>query len=157
MNRNDPEIASVGIIGSADGPTSVLITGKNAKLPFRVRLSNAIQKRRWEKAKKRITAHPHTLQEVERYAQERYGAQKVNRSPERGSNAYYEIAAGDSLFELEIDYAGNTFGVSFSGGKKAMKQFKTIARDLYGYFGVSERDIAEKTERYFTLLHMMSL
>lgn len=37
-----------------------------------------------------------------------------------------------------------------------MKQFEKILRELYVYYGVSEKDIAEKTERYLCLLSVLS-
>ena len=33
-----------------------------------------------------------------------------------------------------------------------MKNFKKIARDLYGYYGVTEEDVINKTERYSSLV-----
>ena len=38
-----------------------------------------------------------------------------------------------------------------------MKKFKKIARDLYGYYGVTEEDIKNKTKRYSLLVTNLSL
>lgn len=69
----------------------------------------------------------------------------------------YEISLGDGILELEIDYHWNVFGISYSGSKKTMKQMKEIAKDLYLYYGVSEEDIRQKSERYHSLLATLSI
>ena len=37
-----------------------------------------------------------------------------------------------------------------------MKKFKKIARDLYSYYGVTEKDIRNKTKRYSSLVTNLS-
>ena len=59
--------------------------------------------------------------------------------------------------EMEIDYHWNIFGISYSGSKNDMKQMKKIAKDLYLYYGVSEEDIRNKSERYHSLLVTLSI
>ena len=68
----------------------------------------------------------------------------------------YEISLADGRLEMEIDYHWNVFGISYSGSKRTMKQMKEIARDLYLYYGVSEEDIQQKSERYHSLLATLS-
>ncbi len=68
----------------------------------------------------------------------------------------YEIRIGDDVLEMEIDYIWNIFGISYSGDRKAMKQFEKISRDLHLYYGVSEDDIKKKTERYSSLVAALS-
>lgn len=68
----------------------------------------------------------------------------------------YEIRIGDDVLEIEIDYIWNIFGISYSGNRKAMKQFEKISRDLYLYYGVSEDDIKKKTKRYLSLIAELS-
>ena len=63
----------------------------------------------------------------------------------------------DVKYEIEIDDNSDTFGVSFSGSKKEMKCFRKIAKDLYMYYGVSEDDIKNKTERYLSLVCILSM
>lgn len=46
--------------------------------------------------------------------------------------------------------------MSYSGNKAVMKKFKKIVRDLYGYYGVTEEDIINKTERYSSLVTSLS-
>lgn len=68
----------------------------------------------------------------------------------------YEICLGEGRLEMEIDYHWNIFGISYSGNKKTMKRMREIARDLALYYGVSEEDIQQKSERYHSLLAILS-
>ena len=68
----------------------------------------------------------------------------------------YEIRIGDDSLEMNIDYIWNIFGISYYGNKKVMKQFEKISKDLYIYYGVSEDDIKKKTERYLSLVTVLS-
>ena len=68
----------------------------------------------------------------------------------------YEIRIGDDFLEREIDYIWNIFGISYYGNKKVMKQFEKISKDLYIYYGVSEDDIKKKTERYLSMVTVLS-
>lgn len=68
----------------------------------------------------------------------------------------YEIKIGEDLLEMEVDYIWNIFGISYSGNKSVVKKFKKIARDLYIYYGVSEEDIKNRTERYSSLVTELS-
>ncbi len=69
--------SSVSVIGGADGPTSIFIAGKTGKKPLRVRFRNYIYQRKQHRVEKKIVAMPHTLQEVARYAMEKYSAVEV--------------------------------------------------------------------------------
>ena len=68
----------------------------------------------------------------------------------------YKIEINDNFLTMEIDYTWNIFGMSYSGNKAVMKKFKKIARDLYGYYGVTGEDIRNKTERYSSLVTSLS-
>ena len=68
----------------------------------------------------------------------------------------YEIRIGDDSLEMDIDYIWNIFAISYSGNKKVMKQFQKISKDLYIFYGVSEDDIKKKTERYLSLVTVLS-
>ena len=69
----------------------------------------------------------------------------------------YEVNEGQARLEMEIDYRWSIFGISYSGNKKEMKRFQKMARDLYQFYGVSEEDIRNKTERYHSLLATLSI
>lgn len=68
----------------------------------------------------------------------------------------YEIRIGKDSLEITIEYNWNIIGISYSGKRKVMKQFKKISKDLYLYYGVSEDDIKKKTERYSSLIMALS-
>ena len=68
----------------------------------------------------------------------------------------YEIRIGKDSLEIAIEYNWNILGISYSGKRKVMKQFKKISKDLYRYYGVSEDDIKRKTERYSSLIMALS-
>ena len=69
----------------------------------------------------------------------------------------YKIRIDDDSLEMEIDYTWNIFGMSYSGNKAVMKDFKKISGDLYSYYGVTEEDIKNKTKRYSLLVTNLSL
>ncbi len=150
---------SIAIIGGEDGPTSIfLVNEKNAKLSFKFRIKEYIYNYKRKKTEKEIVAGVHTLEEVIAYATNKYGAiesaEDLNDLPVVTN--IYKIKEGCNCLEIEIDYTRDTFGVSFSGSQKAMRKFKKIAKDLYIYYGVSENDISKKTERYLSLLSILS-
>ncbi len=150
---------SVGIIGSADGPTSVFVADKRRKKPIKVRIRNYIYQHKRKRAASKIVAGTHTLEEMLEYAINTYGATKMNYNPGKlpANSRVYEIKSGSDCLNIEIDDTRETFGVSFSGNNKTMKYFQTIAKDLYIYYGVSENDIRKRTERYLFLLGVLSL
>lgn len=63
----------------------------------------------------------------------------------------YEIRVQGGRVDLEIDYTWNEFRISYSGHKKAKRKVKKIAQDLAVYYGVTEEDIQNRTERYLSL------
>lgn len=70
----------------------------------------------------------------------------------------YEVRKEKDTLDIDIDYKWNIFAVSYGGGgKKTMKQFHKIAKDLYIYYGVTEDDIRNKTERYSSLVAILSM
>ena len=140
---------SVAVIGGADGPTSVFIAGKKTKKSFNYRMKSFVRKCKQHRAEKRITAGTHTADEVVAYAVKKYDAVE--------SNSGCIIKTDDNCIEIDIDREKDFFGVSFSGNKKAVKNLQKTTKDLYLYYGVSEKDISESSERYLTLLAMLSM
>lgn len=69
----------------------------------------------------------------------------------------YEIKIDDSQLEIQIDKIWNIFSVSCCGNRKAMKKLNKILKDLYLYYGVSKEDIREKSDRYLSLLNVLSI
>lgn len=69
----------------------------------------------------------------------------------------YDIRTGDGHLEMTVDFVWDTIlGMSSSGDHKAMKKLSKISCDLQLYHGVSEEDIKNKTERYASLVTMLS-
>lgn len=150
---------SIGIIGSADGPTSIYIADKTQRKPLKVRICNYIHQFKRKRVVRKVVVGTHTLEEMLVYAINTYGAIEANHKVREmpSVSRIYEIKDGCDCLDIEIDDTRETFGVSYSGNRKAMKYFQTIAKDLYTYYGVSENDIAKKTERYLSLLGVLSL
>lgn len=176
--------SSIGIIGGADGPTSVFVTGRKKGIPIKIRFKNWIYKWKGRQAAKKITAGERTLSEVVTYAVKKYNAVEADITQRKYATQknclkeslirrkitemiseeqmpmdfhIYEISIGDGRLELEIDYRWEILGISYSGSKKSMKQMKKLAKDLYLYYGVSEEDIRQKSERYHALLATLSI
>ena len=70
---------SVSIIGGADGPTSFFIAGKGGKMKFTIRIQNYFRKLKRNRIKRRITANPHTIEEVVELLKREYGAVEVSQ------------------------------------------------------------------------------
>lgn len=64
----------------------------------------------------------------------------------------YELVMEKGHLEMVLEFQWNIFGVSYGGERKQMKKLKRIAQDLYSYYGVTEEDIKNKTERYSALV-----
>ncbi len=61
----------------------------------------------------------------------------------------YKIQCADGgKLEVEMEKIHEHIGLSMSAPKGKMKQVKKIGKDIYRYYGVSEHDIENKTERY---------
>lgn len=180
MKKHMKEAAAIGIIGGADGPTAIFMTGPGVKLPLKAKIRKRIYQFKRRRSERKITAGTHSLSEVADYAMEHYHAVEADQENDsfitqrnilRESLLYrrkdaqpdlpmdfhiYEIRMEDSLLEVAIDYINDSFCVSYSGRKKAARQFHTITKDLYVYYGVSEEDIQNKTKRYHALLGVLS-
>ena len=70
---------SVSIIGGADGPTSIFVAGKGGKVKLTTRIRNYFRKAKRNRLKKRITANPHTLEEVVGLLKREYGVVEVSQ------------------------------------------------------------------------------
>ena len=156
MNNQRHNAEAIAIIGGADGPTSIFTAG--GKRNLKVRIKNYLYKNKRKKIEKKIVANTHTLEEVLQYAENTYSAKmsdyKVNAIP--NITRVYEIKESNDFLYIEIDDTAGIFGISFSGSKRTTKVFQKISKDLYSYYGVSEKDIEEKTERYLSLLCVLS-
>ena len=117
---------TIGIIGGADGPSSVYIAGKKRRIPLKNRIRNKIYRFKRNRAVKKITAGARTLEEVISYAVEKYGAveteipRKMYELKNDMDFYIYKINMGDGRVEIEVNYDKNVFGISYSGSKKVI-------------------------------------
>lgn len=157
MKDRNQHAESIGIIGGADGPTRIFVGGKRKKFSLKTRIRNFIFYHKRKAVSKKIVAAPHTLDEMILYAKNIYGATAVPHRSEKSPTAsrIYEIKTDRACLAIEIDDTRDTFGVSFSGNKKAMKHVRRIVKDLYLYYGVNEHDILNQTERYVSLVGVL--
>lgn len=87
-------------------------------------------------------------------------SQMISKIPDNEINIdfhMYEIKIGNSHIEIKVDNFWNVFSISCSGNKKDIKHLNKILQDLYIYYGVSEEDIREKSDRYLSLLNVLTL
>ena len=70
---------SVSIIGGADGPTSIFIAGKGGRVKLTTHIQNYFRIIKRNRVKKRMTANPHTLEEVVELMKSEYGAEEVSQ------------------------------------------------------------------------------
>lgn len=139
--------SAVSIIGGADGPTSIFIAGETGKRSLKVRIRNIIYKYKRRIVETKVSANAHTLEEF-------YHLYELKNEVKYESG--HEPGIDGGYIEMGIDYIWNILGISYSGGRKARKRFEKISRDLYVYYGVSEEDIRNKTERYSALVTALS-
>ena len=64
----------------------------------------------------------------------------------------YEFVQGNSHLEMVLDSKWNILYVNYGGDREQMRKLKKIAQDIYLYYGVTEEDIKNKTERYAALV-----
>lgn len=65
----------------------------------------------------------------------------------------YEISRrGNGRMQIGVETIWQVLDVSYSGDKKTMKWLKKLFKEIYLYYGVSDEDIKNETERYKSLL-----
>ena len=64
----------------------------------------------------------------------------------------FELVIGEGHLEMILDFQWDIFAVSYGGARKQMRKLRRIAQDLYSYYGVTEEDIRNQTERYSALV-----
>ncbi len=82
---------NVSLIGGADGPTSIFIAGKTKQQPFSVQIKNILYKMKRKRMEKRITANPHTLEEVVKYLQTAYHAVELSTQSRQYAEQYSSL------------------------------------------------------------------
>lgn len=67
----------------------------------------------------------------------------------------YKIRSKAGEIEFAMERKWGLISCSYSGKKEEMKKLKAIYKDVYLYYGVSEEDIRNKTERYQELVTVL--
>ncbi len=219
---------SVSIIGGADGPTSIFLIDNKGKRKLGERIRGFFYEKKRQRVKKKITANPHTLEELTDYLKMEYGARELSKKSrsyqeqrksmkealivryrpellgdlaqirfpreefsgkeniskeckkaleemwkkcEQRSRRAEEIP--EDVFPMDfhiyeirdlrggrvqtgIETVWEQMGVSWSGNPKRKRQLNRVSRNIYLYYGVSEEDIKNKTERYDLLVTALS-
>lgn len=211
-------VEAVSVIGGADGPTSVFIASKQQKLTLKQKFQKKRYDLRRKRAERQIRSGSHSITEVSRYVQERYGFMEKDRESysyqkqyvsirynymlqyapellgeaakipeltdesEEGIRTYLqdlenrekasaEIPKEDfdiilhilerknedgSNFHITIEETYGYIGGGVSGSQKALRKFRKIYRDVYRYYGVTQKDIETKSERYEDLVRTLT-
>lgn len=233
----EKRVSAVTVIGGSDGPTSIFLAGgktkeKNLYRKWKMAYRNAKRKRKRAKAERSIKPGAHSMEELEAYMIERYGAveiphddatylensknmraalamkyhpELVRERPEKPDREAlqkmdererketlekfmeactlmqeraaalsesmvpmdyrcYRITPGEWSevhIELEKEHGLLMGGCSASnmrrhGGGSLMKQAQAIMADIHRYYGVTEEDIRQKSERYRDLLAVLT-
>lgn len=67
----------------------------------------------------------------------------------------YEIRKGNEEIEMAVDFYWNILTISHQGDQKTWKQGDKTIKDLYRYYGVTRKDIEEKSDRYKELVAVL--
>lgn len=67
----------------------------------------------------------------------------------------YEIRKGNEEIEMAVDFYWNILTISHQGDQKTWKQGDKIVKDLYRYYGVTRKDIEERSDRYKELVTVL--
>lgn len=68
----------------------------------------------------------------------------------------YRIRTNRGMIEFAAESRWGLISCSYSGSKEEMKRLKAIYRDVYLYYGVTEEDIRNQTERYQELVSVLA-
>ncbi len=212
--------SAVSVIGGADGPTSVFIAKKAAKLTIKQKMERLKHKIKKFYVEKTLKCESHSMDEVMEYIVNRYGFIKVARDSDEIAEEYRQMRASfliqyapellgeyavlpslksespedietylkkcDEQMKRAMEIPQTVFDIDFhkfkrvfadvnahmaiviekkyayigggaSGSKKLIKQYNRIYKDLYRYYGVTEKDVRNKSERYKDLVRTLSM
>ena len=69
----------------------------------------------------------------------------------------YEIRGPKNCkMQIGVETVWQVLDASYSGDKRSMKQLKKLSEEIYLYYGVAAEDIKNQTERYQSLLAILS-
>lgn len=170
-------------IGSSDGPTSVFVLKKNAKLT----LKQKIQKMKYELKKAQVENRQMRASFLIRYMPELLGEyatlpklegtdeEKIRDFMEK-SKQRIQKAMEIPVLEFDIDFHKFTkdfgdakgemhiiiekkyvyIGGGASGSKKLLRKFNWVNKDIFRYYGVNQEDVESKSERYEDVVRALS-
>lgn len=69
----------------------------------------------------------------------------------------YRICTKRGMIEFAVERRWGLISCSYSGSKEEMKRLKAIYRDVYLYYGVTEEDIRNQTDRYQELVSVLAI
>ncbi len=69
----------------------------------------------------------------------------------------YRICTKRGMIEFAVERRWGLISCSYSGSKEEMKRLKAICRDVYLYYGVTEEDIRNQTDRYQELVSVLAI
>lgn len=69
----------------------------------------------------------------------------------------YRICTKRGMIEFAAERNFGLISCSYSGSKVEMKRLKAIYRDVYRYYGVTEEDIRDRTDRYQELVSVLAI
>lgn len=67
----------------------------------------------------------------------------------------YRVSTKTGTIEFSMERRWGLISCSYSGKKEEMKKLKAIYKDVYLYYGVSEEDIRNQTERFQELVNVL--
>ena len=84
---------NVSIIGGADGPTSVVLVGKNSKQTVKQRIQKFIYIRKRKYIEKTLKPEAHTMDEVIAYIQSEFGFVEMDKNSDEVKEGYEQMRA----------------------------------------------------------------
>ncbi len=82
--------------------------------------------------------------------------EQVNAIPEEvfpmDFHIYKVRCAENAYVQINVEKVNKDLAIQYIGESKDMKELRKIAKSIYIYYGVTEKDIEQKTERYEALV-----
>ena len=181
MGKIEKTAGSVSIIGGSDGPTSVFVLGKSKKKTLKQKWQRKCfqhRKKHWER---KIKPGTHTMDEVAKYLNEKYGFEEIAKDSKEYQREHDELRTsfimqyrpeekfaidlrmfrkteGENTMHVELESRFEYISGGFSGpGTGKRKTFYKMYRDIYLFYGVTEEDIGKRSKRYEELLTTLAM
>lgn len=155
---------AVSVISGADGPTAVFVAGRKTKLTLKQKMHRFTHKIKRKFVEKTIKPGSHTIDEVIEYIKSVHGFVEVDKNCREFKEEYEQMQHADidvHLFKknenvcISVEKKSAYIGGGASG-KKEVKEFERIYKDIYRYYGVTQEDISTKSDRYKDYVRVLS-